>query len=77
MPKWIESTEKRYWYALECLPPAYRAGGGFLLGEPYDHNAYGEPRYPAYVERSDGSFWESAAPMTVAEFKAAKAMEFC
>jgi hypothetical protein len=76
MPTWIESTEERYWYALECLPPAYRAGGGFLLGEAYDHNAIGEPRYRAYVEAPEGTFRESVAPMTVAEFKAAKAEGF-
>jgi hypothetical protein len=71
MTKWTETTEEQYWYALECLPPAYMGGGGFLLGEPYDHNAYGQPRYRGYVERPTGRFLESVAPMTVAEFKAA------
>lgn len=76
------TTQERYWEMLECLPPAAQTGAGFLVGEPYDHDAKGRERYFAFFwQRYDDfekaahgleeAFYEAAAPMTVAEFKAA------
>lgn len=72
-------TEKDYWEALECLPPAVMTGNGFLLGEPYDHvrvvtdRVHELPRYHAFVEiggRTGGRHFQSNEPMTVIEFRA-------
>ena len=66
--RWEDSTEENFWYSLECVPPAIQRGGGFLVGEPYDHHAVtGQPRFTAYRER-DGKFEKSNRPMTVAEY---------
>jgi len=66
---WTRSTEDAFWYALGSVPPTYRAYGGFISGEPYDHDAQGQPRFHAYMERPEGVFWKSTAPVTLAEFK--------
>ena len=73
-------TEKDYWQALECLPPAVMTGNGFLLGEPYDHvrvvtdsRVYELPRFHAFIEiggRHGGRYFQSNEPMTVLEFRA-------
>ena len=49
MTKWIETTEERYDEMLGVLPPAYWSSIGFLVGEPMDHNANGQPRFSAFV----------------------------
>jgi hypothetical protein len=36
---WAECTKARYWEMLEVLPPAVQRSGGFLVGEPMDHDA--------------------------------------
>ena len=73
---WKQTTESRYWEMLEVLPPASQNGFGFLVGEPSDHrqctvNVSVEPmaRFVAFVEVK-GKFYESARPLTVAEFRA-------
>ena len=78
--KFTKTTEARYWEMLEVLPPEIMTGYGFLVGEPMDHNSQGQPRFSAFVEwRAAGQmtprqtiYFESVAPMTVAEFKAVK-----
>ena len=67
--EWRKSDEKRYWVALESLPPAARTRIGFLMGEPYDHNAKGQPLYHAFVEQPAGQFFESVQAMTVEDFR--------
>lgn len=52
---WREVTEKDWWYALECLPPIYLAGG-FMLGEPYSHTVDDEGVYAAYVQVGERCF---------------------
>jgi len=74
MTTWIEVPEARYWEMLECLPPEIMTGHGFLVGEPWDHNAAGQPRFSAFVELN-GKHYESAEPLTVAQFKALKTEE--
>lgn len=68
--KWTETTQARFDEMLECLPPALMIGGGFLVGEPQDHDASdGRPRYDAF--RQDGAkFYQSSRPLTRQEFKA-------
>ena len=66
---WTETTEERYYEMLSVLPPACMRGGGFLVGEPYDHDAgNGQPRYDAFRSRG-GRFEASSRPLTVAEFR--------
>ena len=71
MPKFTKTTEEKYWEMLGVLPPAIMTGYGFLVGEPMDHNAQGRPRFSCFMEYR-GEFFESVAPMTIAEFKAIK-----
>jgi len=73
---WSEVTEERYYEMLECLPPAYYSAEGFLVGEPYDHDASnGQPRYQAFVQWNHGTdvpektYRQSSRPMTIKEFK--------
>lgn len=73
-PLWLASDEDEYWRALGALPPALRTGYGFLLGEPYNDRTCGvtgktTTTFWAFREHSD-QFHKSAAPMTVAEFRA-------
>lgn len=67
--KWKKSTFDRYWEALECLPPAKMTGHGFLLGEPHDHNAQGQPVFSAFIQIGE-EYYESMGHLTIAEFKA-------
>lgn len=65
---WTPCTEARYDDMLNVLPPAAHERGGFLVGEPWDHDAgNGQPRYAAFRQRG-GTFYESSRPMTRAEF---------
>lgn len=68
--KWISSTEEKYWDMLGCVPPASQAGLGFLVGEPYDRNNFGELTFRAFKEQPKGVFWTSEEPVTFKEFKA-------
>lgn len=66
---WGATTEHQYRYALEVLPPVEWRGGGFLLGEPYDHDyATGAPRFHGYRQQGYRHF-VSSRPLTVAEFR--------
>ena len=65
---WAATTQERFDYALNVLPPAAMLRGGFLLGEPCDHDAgNGLPRYAAFRQRGD-VYEESNRPMTGLEF---------
>lgn len=65
---WTETTEAIFTEMLEVLPPAAWHHGGFLVGEPMDHDALtGKPRYQAFKE-IDGKFYAASRAMTVIEF---------
>lgn len=67
---WEPSTAEQYDEMLGCLPPAYWAGGAFLVGEPSDHDYNnGRPRFQAYWHRH-GAYLSSSRPVTIAEMKA-------
>lgn len=67
---WTEETEERHWEMLEVLPPTAMIGGGFLVGEPWDHHALnGQPRYEAHIKRGS-KYLVASRPMTIKEFKA-------
>jgi hypothetical protein len=69
MIRWTETTESRFDEMLGVVPPAIMWGNGFLVGEAFDHDRAGRPRYAAFIQVR-GTFYESAHPMTVADFKA-------
>ena len=37
----VEITESVYDEAMGAVPPIYKTGGGFWVGEPYTHDAHG------------------------------------
>ena len=43
-----EVSEEKYYEMLECLPPEIMLSNAFLVGEPFDHNEMGKPRYDLY-----------------------------
>jgi len=67
--KWELSTYEAFDYGLNVLPPAIWIKDGFMVGEPYDHDAgNGQPRFQAYRQRGD--IYEKAnRPMTREEFR--------
>ena len=67
---WDSTTAEQYQRMLECLPPADWFGGGFLVGEPDDHDVgNGCARFQAY--RCTGTAYSRASrPLTRAEFRA-------
>ena len=66
--EWKETTEERFWEMLGVLPPAIMLKGAFLVGEPYDHNDIGYPRFQGFRQEGE-KFFESSRPITHAEFK--------
>jgi hypothetical protein len=65
---WQETTKGKFNQMLEILPPAAMFGGGFLVGEPMDHDAgNGRPRFEAYRQRG-ATFQVASRPLTLAEF---------
>jgi len=80
-PTWTRITKERYDYKLELTFPTSareRVGKGgyderaFLVGEPFDHDAEGRPRYDAFLSREYNGvtdYFESDAPMSVVEFQ--------
>jgi len=67
---WCLSTEEQYDEMLNVLPPAAFHRGGFLVGEPDDHDCTsGQPRYTAYRRYGD-KFYKANRPMTCKEFGA-------
>jgi hypothetical protein len=70
---WQSCTEETFWEMLGCVPPAYHAGGAFLVGEPYSHRRCritGEVRatYQGYREFSCANFETTSEPVTRPEF---------
>jgi hypothetical protein len=54
---------------LNVLPPAIMLTNGFLVGEPYDHEAdTGKPRFDGFKQMG-GKFYAASRPMTREEFK--------
>jgi hypothetical protein len=72
--RWKLITEERYDEMLGVLPPALQTGLGFLVGEPYDHDAQGRPRFTGFVCLGE-HFFESDSPMTCIEFRAVNPMD--
>ena len=67
---WTPTTAEQYDEMLNCLPPALWTSAGFLVGEPWDHDAEtGRPRFQAFVAKG-GEFFTASRPMTRAEFRA-------
>lgn len=65
---WNRTTSERYWEMLEILPPAVMGGGGFMVGEPMDHNAEGFPTFTAFKQVGK-QYFEASEPMTIREFR--------
>lgn len=61
-------TESKYNEMLEVLPPEAMNGSSFLVGEPYDHNDKGEPRFHMFA-KFNGLYY-SVGFKTIAEFNA-------
>lgn len=59
---WIETTEKMYWYCLECVPPRRQWHDRFLVGEPSRHNDEGAEVHTCFKQVGDKFF---AKDMTV------------
>jgi hypothetical protein len=73
---WEPTTRARYFELLECLPPAAQRANGFLVGEPWDHDALtGQPRFQALWHRRGltDRYVVSSRPLTRTEFHAALA----
>ena len=67
--EWTPTTEARFCDMLGCLPPALMLRGGFLVGEPFDHDAgNGQPRFQGFRRRGD-VYEVGNRPMTRAEFR--------
>jgi hypothetical protein len=74
MTRWIEVTEQRYDEMLGILPPAVYESHGFLVGEPWSHNADGQPTFAAFLRYrycgyGNVRYYESCTPMTIQEFR--------
>lgn len=70
---WTETTAEQYDEMLNVLPPALWTREGFLVGEPWDHDAAtGAPRFQAFIAKA-GAYYVASRPMTRAEFKDATA----
>lgn len=68
---WNETTEARYMEMLCVLPPEFTNADGFLVGEPSDHRGPGgAPRFAAF-RHAGGGHYESAEPLTLADFRRA------
>ena len=73
---WKRISEARYNEMLGCVPPIYSAipkgcSDGFLVGEAWDHNEYGVPRFAPFM-RIGSEFYEGSEPMTTADFASFK-----
>ncbi len=73
--EWTETTAEKYDEMLNVLPPAAWIGGGFLVGEPWDHDSSGRPRFEAYIHTA-GKHYVSSRPITVNELRAIYATKY-
>ena len=68
--EWLPTDEARYNEMLNVLPPVCWTSFGFMVGEPIDHHAgTGRPRYDAFLQRRDGTYWYASRPLTTQEFR--------
>lgn len=74
MQVWKEVSSERFDEMLGVLPPAVHTGFGFLVGEPWDHNAEGYPRFAPFLSVS-GRYYEGSEPITAHEFRALDARQ--
>ena len=65
---WKRVTEERYDDMLNVLPPLAWVGHGFLVGEAWDQDSNGTPRFTALLRRPDG-FFESLYPLSVSDWR--------
>lgn len=56
-----EVSEEKYTDMLEVLPPQRMATNGFLVGEPYDHDHDGRPRFALYMQELDRYYFAGYA----------------
>jgi hypothetical protein len=54
---WRETTAEAYEYALCVLPPDYRKGSLFAMGEIYDHTPTGEAIHHLFTKDENGRFF--------------------
>lgn len=73
---WQESTEERYEDALNALPPIDWNCLSFLLGEPFDHDDEGRPRYDAH-RKVGGRYEVGAFPVNVRDFRKLRGVRSC
>jgi len=73
--EWMETTPEKYDEMLNVLPPAAWKGGGFLVGEPWDHGSDGRPRFEAFID-TGGKYYVSSRPISLAEFNAIYAAKY-
>ena len=74
--KFIETTEEKYDYGLEVLPPEMYDGTDFLVGEPVTHrqctvSGMIAPTFEGYIIRG-GKFFVTDESVTLKEFNAAR-----
>jgi hypothetical protein len=66
---WEQTTESEYHEMMGAVPPFCFASVGFLVGEPWDHDALnGRPRYTGYRNTGRG-YYKSSRPITKKEFR--------
>jgi hypothetical protein len=65
---WKPCTKARYWEMLEILPPAVMGGGAFMVGEPINHDAQGQPTFRGFKKVEGGKFFETVNPMNIQDF---------
>ena len=53
--EWQETTEKDYWYMLECVPPKRMNSSCFMVGECSTHGVAGAI-YETFIQIGD-KFW--------------------
>jgi hypothetical protein len=52
---------------LEVLPPAVMGGGAFMVGEPINHDAMGQPTFKGFKQVGD-KYFEADTPMNIQDF---------
>ena len=63
-----EVSEDRYIEMLEILWPALWISIGFLVGETFDHDDNGNPRFTPFV-KIGSQHYEGLGPMTIKQFR--------
>ena len=76
MTKFVETTEEKYDYGLNVLPPEMMAGPDFLVGEPVTHRRCEvsgniAPTFEGYIVRGN-KFYVTEGSVTRKEFDVAR-----